>query len=164
MADNVKRLGHRQQIFFTGNSRTKQSFREEVDINAIVARARVSGGFSHVNTKPVIYGDFTTVPDYMSALLIIKNASTMFEALPAVVRDRFANDPGKLMVFVSDPANADEARSLGLLKPLDVVVPPAEGNTPLRSNSRGVVSDARAHSEDSTEPHAPGKGKQGGSK
>jgi len=40
-----------------------------------------------------------------------------FEALPSLVRERFANDPSRMLAFVADKANAKEAESLGLLAP-----------------------------------------------
>lgn len=97
-------------------SRTKQSMKAECDINQIVANLRRTGLLSHVNTRAPMYADVSAIPDYLSALNIVNAAKASFDALPAKVRQRFANDPGQLIGFLQDPANRDEGVALGLLK------------------------------------------------
>lgn len=110
-------------------SLTIQASKEEVDINTIVARALSGADVSHVNDRVARYGDFSDVPSYQDALNLVKRAEGMFGELPANVRERFANDPSRMVVFLQDPANQDEAIKLGLAvaKP---VVPPVEEPVP----------------------------------
>lgn len=114
------------KFFCEGETRTKQSFREECDINRIMARYLRSGVL-----PPGVgvgrYGDFSAVTDFHEAQQIIKEAEAQFASMPAKVRDRFKNDPGVFLAFVGDPANAKEARELGLLKD-EPVVPVANGS------------------------------------
>jgi hypothetical protein len=42
-------------------------------------------------------------------------------ALPADIRFRFLNDPGRFVDFCSDPANRDEMSKMGLLRPSERV-------------------------------------------
>ena len=46
-----------------------------------------------------------------------------FDALPAELRERFENDPGKFVEFCLDPKNKDEAVELGLAVPSPAVSP-----------------------------------------
>lgn len=107
-------------LMFRGTSRTKQAFADECDINRIMARYNTIENYnavvaiqSPVRVKPQ-FGDFTTVPDFVAAQNTLLRAQAMFDALPAVIRDRFANDPAKLLAFLEDPVNRDEAVKLGL--------------------------------------------------
>nr|QJB18757.1 MAG: internal scaffolding protein [Microvirus sp.] len=104
-------------------SMAKQSFRDECDINTIMKRYESTGTIDHINRRQPSYGDFTDVPSFHEALETVREAEALFAGLPASVRDRFGNDPGKLMEFLADPANKDEAIELGLI---DRPAPPAE--------------------------------------
>lgn len=111
-------------------SMTVQSFKDETDINNIVARAVSGSDILHVNTRVARYGDFSNIPDYQSALDLVHRAEGMFRELPANVRERFSNDPVKMVNFLQDTANRDEAVKLGLVAapvvpPVAPVVPPA---------------------------------------
>lgn len=107
---------------FSAGGMTKQSFRAQCDVNTIVEKARATGLVSHVNSKKPSYMDCTAVPDYMSALNIVQTASDTFATLSAKVRERFQNDPGRLMSFLADPANTEEAIKLGLFVKKEVPV------------------------------------------
>lgn len=107
-------------------SMAKQAFADECDINLIMARYEKTGVIDHVNRRAPVFDDFTDVVDYQTALNVVSEAEGMFADLSARVRARFDNDPAKLLEFVQDPANVEEARSLGLLKPVEElpVAPP----------------------------------------
>lgn len=103
-------------------SLAKQSFAEESDINFIVQRFGLTGELPQ-NLQVPEYGDFEQVMDYQGALNMVRAAGEAFMELPANVRARFGNDPGALVDFVSDPANLDEARKLGIAVPQKVGAP-----------------------------------------
>lgn len=104
-------------------SRTKQSFKDEVDINTLVRRFGVTGEFP-VGVRAPTYGDFSQVIDFHSAMNAVAKAHEAFDQMPAEVRARFNNDPGAFVDFCSDDKNRDEAVKLGL------VVPPPPGPSP----------------------------------
>lgn len=109
-------------------SRTKQSFAAECDINTIMRRY-VSTGVVPGNARVGRYGDFSNVGDYLEAQSVILEANQQFKALPANVRERFKNNPALMLEFVADKANVEEARKLGLLKeetPAPPVVEPVK--------------------------------------
>lgn len=93
-------------------SLTKQSFREECDINVVLDR--YGAGPANGAGTPAMFGDFARVPDYLEAQSILLDASSRFASLPAKVRDRFRNSPEEFLAFVGDAKNQDEAVALGL--------------------------------------------------
>lgn len=94
---------------------TQQSFAEECDINTIVRRFGLTGEFPSDFQMPQS-GDFTGVTDFHEAMNIVRQAQEEFMELPADVRARFANDPGRLLSFLDDESNRAEALKLGLLR------------------------------------------------
>lgn len=95
--------------------RTQQSFAEEVDINTIVKRFKLTGELPE-NVPMILQGDFTNVVDFRSAMDMVVQAREAFDAMPAEVRTRFHNDPQEMLDFSSDAANLDEAIKLGLVR------------------------------------------------
>jgi len=109
-------------------SMTKQSFKDECDFNRVMETWSATSLNPHPARGVPRYGDFSAVGDYLTSLQTVIDAQDAFMSLPAVVRDRFSNDPGQLLAFLQDPANADEAQRLGLLRPVEkgVVNPEAD--------------------------------------
>lgn len=95
-------------------SRTKQSFKEECDINTILKRFNITGQLPVCPLQPQ-YGDFSGVFDYQTALNAVIAAQDSFNALPATLRNRFANDPAAFVDFCSDESNREEMIRLGLV-------------------------------------------------
>lgn len=97
-------------------SRAVQSSRDEVDINTIVRRFGLTGQLPE-NVHVPQFADFDEVHDFHTAMNLIGEARDSFMAMPAEVRARFDNDPQGLVAFVSDPANLEEMRKLGIAVP-----------------------------------------------
>jgi len=97
-------------------SRTIQSQSAETDINNIVKMFGLTGELPPPRTPPQ-YGDFTGITTYHEAMNAVAQAHEAFDALPAKIRNRFDNDPEKLINFVSDNDNYDEAQRMGLVPP-----------------------------------------------
>ncbi|AXH73123.1 MAG: internal scaffolding protein [Microviridae sp.] len=100
--------------YHPSKSRTHQSFKDECDINIIVNNLDAQGFLDASRGKMPQYFDGTLVPDYHTALNQVIYAQSLFDDLPAPVRERFKNDPGAFIQFFNDPANQDEAIKLGL--------------------------------------------------
>lgn len=96
--------------------RTKQSFKDECDINIIMKRFERTGTLNWVNRHSPQYGDVSGL-EFQTAMDIVAAGKSAFAALPARIRDRFRNDPAQFLDFVQNPANAAEAAELGLLSP-----------------------------------------------
>lgn len=100
-----------------GASMTFQHFKDECDINTIVAR--YPNGVTPYDDRKgsEIYGDFsdTELFDFRASQEKIIEAENRFNALPSDVRSRFGNNPAKLLDFINDSSNYDEAVKLGLI-------------------------------------------------
>jgi len=94
-------------------TKAQQHFKDECDINYVLNNF----GINALSVSPLQprYGDFTEVVDYHSALNAVIAAEDEFMALPAHIRTRFSNDPAKLIDFLGNDANRQEAESLGLV-------------------------------------------------
>lgn len=121
---------------YFGPSRTKQAFADAVNINKIVARYKKTGMLNHVNGKTPFYGDVSEFVDYKQAVDMVAEANALFAGMSAQIRERFGNDPAQMIAFLENPANLEEARSLGMVAPLPVEPPvtpnpPAPASTPV---------------------------------
>ncbi len=124
---------NRSQITCTGG-RTKQSFKDECDINQILKKWRRTGELEHLSTHKPTYGDFSNPDDYITALTKVKSAQADFDALSSRIRARMDNDPAAFLSFMEDPENHDEAVALGLISkpatPAPVPVAPVPPESP----------------------------------
>lgn len=126
------------QIDAGGESRTKQSFKKECDINVIMAKYQKTGAITHFNKHQQNYGiaDGQTFQDAMN---LVCEAQEMFNELPSSIRSRFGNDPAAFLDFVQDESNESEMVKLGLKERSteDAVVTPAapEGDSGEAANT-----------------------------
>lgn len=95
-------------------TRAQQHHKDECDINVILERFGKTGQLP-VNAISGTYGDFSGVHDYHTALNAIIAAESEFAALPAQIRNRFDNEPSKLIEFMNNENNTAEAEKLGLI-------------------------------------------------
>lgn len=109
-------------------SPTKQSCKDECDINRIMAKYLKRGVVDHVAVHGGSYG-FASTATFQESMNIVLKAEAMFADLPAKMRERFGNDPGKFLDFCSDKKNLPELRELGLAKPLVAAIVPPSGGT-----------------------------------
>lgn len=109
----------RVQKCFSSPSRTKQSFRDECDVNKIVKR------FNQVNACDFVtkfgspggnFADLTSVPDLRESFDVVERAQTAFSSLPSALRKRFSFSPQVFVDFCLNPANSAELQQLGLSK------------------------------------------------
>lgn len=95
-------------------SLTKQSFKDEVDANNILRKYTETGVLPSSNRGSPLYSDFSNVPSYQESLNTVMKAEEQFAGLPAIVRNRFHNDPGEFLAFATNPDNSKELVKLGL--------------------------------------------------
>lgn len=98
---------------------TEQHHANEFDMKAIVAKAKRTGYLPL--REGAMYGDFSSIGTYHEALTAVRDAQAAFMKLPGEIRKRFANDPGKLLDFLSDEGNREEAVRLGIVQRSPVV-------------------------------------------
>lgn len=113
----------RVTLKFQGPGKTKQEFKDESDINKIMARYMQTGLLSNVTNKLPQFADVDGSTFY-EAMLVVAESKTLFEQLPSLVRNKFENDPGKFLDFVHNPENLPEMAEMGLLRPDAVIKAP----------------------------------------
>lgn len=106
-------------------SLTKQSMKNECDINQIMRRYAKTGAVAHVNQHGGSYG-FASAVSFHEAMSVVATAEQIFEGLPSKVRKRCGNDPAVFLAWVQDPANLEEVRKFGLAPPAKPDAEPAE--------------------------------------
>lgn len=105
-----------------GPSLTKQSFKQECDVNFVVKNHGQRGMWDHLNPLPPTYGDFTGSLALQEATQLVEQAQLDFDSLPAEVRSACHNDPAMLLQLLAN--QDDTARLVELGLPLqDVDVP-----------------------------------------
>jgi len=104
-------------------SRAIQSAKDTCDINTIVRRFGVGVTASASAVAPR-YEDFSEVVDFKSAMDAVARAGEAFDAFPSAIRAHFQNDPQRMLAFVENDSNYDEAIKLGLVKPRAAPVAP----------------------------------------
>lgn len=112
---NTKAASESVQVFTGEDTLVQQGMKDEADINTIVRRFGLTGGLP-VGSTVGVYGDFTGIEDYASAVSAIERAGLGFMKLPPEIRERFGNDPGQLARFAAEASEADFVQAL---KPLD---------------------------------------------
>lgn len=97
-------------------SMTKQSFKEECDINNIVRRFEATGQIDHINQAHAqgYYDDLPSGLDLQAGLEMIRQAEGAFMALPAHVRAEFENDPVQFVEAFTNPSEAQQERFIAL--------------------------------------------------
>lgn len=100
----------------SGKSLTKQSFKDECDINKILKKWERTGQLEHARLQTQKFIDCSAAVDYQTALNIVQEAQESFDSLPSSIRNRFNNDPAYFESFVSDRANDEELIALGLIE------------------------------------------------
>ena len=125
-------------------SLTKQSFKDECDINKILKRAQKAGTLSHLEQYQGVYGDFADF-DFLEAQINLTKGREVFDALPSELRSEFHNSPAEFFNYVNDPANADDLR-----RKLPALAEPGRQN--LDVSGKSPPGDAREPQATETTP------------
>lgn len=121
----------RVSIDCSGPSKTEQTHKDRVNIVKIMKKANRIGMMPNMERiQTARYGDFTGANDYQSIMNRVIQANNQFEMLPSEIREKFMNSPAKLIEFLNNPANMDEAVKLGLRK---APIAPEPASTPAKA-------------------------------
>lgn len=112
--------------YFNKNSLTKQSFKDECDVNMIMKKFKKICGADYLSVFQSLQGgsfaDFSNVKTLQEAMALMDDVCKVFEALPAKVRAFFENSPEAFASFVNDPSNDAKGVEIGLYEAPRVVV------------------------------------------
>lgn len=98
---------------------TKQSYKDQTDINKILEKSQVTGTVGWVRREQAQFGDFTDMPDLLEAKQRLDTAHDIFNGAPSEIRREFNQSPEQFFKYVNDPANAEDVPRLlkGLAQP-----------------------------------------------
>lgn len=108
-----------------GVSRTQQHFKDEVDINRIMAKYRKTGVIQHVTRARQVYGEFDTTSNMAEQFQTVAKAQQQFDMLPAEIRNKFKNSIPGFFAYIADPANREDCIAMGIFEK-----PPAPPSPP----------------------------------
>lgn len=134
-----------------GESRTKQSFTDECDINNILSRYVQTGQIHHINERLAQFADVENIDFHQAQNLVVK-ANEMFAEIPAGIRQKFGHDPARFLEFALNPDNAPQMAAIGLIDPVDIPVVQGVKNAPTAhiSSPEGAASPTQPVSASST--------------
>lgn len=95
--------------------KTKQSFKNQCDINDLVARHRRTGLVDHTTSRKPLYGDFTAATDLFTHINATNAAEDEFRTLPAQVRRLCNEDPVELLNLLATEPGCESLRTAGLV-------------------------------------------------
>lgn len=133
------------------DGRTKQAYKDQTDINKILAKAAKGQTISHLAKYEPVYGDFADIDDLLSAHDRLERGRQIFSELPSEVRKEFANNPAEFFRYVNDPANAGR---LGEIIP-GLAKPGTQMPVPVRSAASEAAERAQEAAGGASPPAAP---------
>ncbi|GDM35431.1 hypothetical protein BvCmsNSNP013_01405 [Escherichia coli] len=149
-------------IKFSEPTMTQQHFRDECDINKIVERAIRTGDTTiFTSAQRAEFYDASSINDYTDAMALIDDVNDDFNSLPSVTRAMFGNNVSQYVAFMSDPANWEKARELGLMSGGEVSAtePKVRESEPAPASPRERSgADANKSANAGSEPAKPADG------
>lgn len=136
---------------------TKQEFKDDADINKIIARFGVQGAATHLQKHGFEYGDFAEF-DFLEAQMRLARGKEIFAELPGEVRREFNQSPAEFFAFVNDPENVDRLPDL-----LPDLAQPGNYNLDMRSSTPpGATTEPQSGDVGGPAPESPAPGDSGG--
>lgn len=99
--------------YIPGKSRTKQSMKDETNINFIIDQYNKTGSLEHLKKYEGQYAQFDSI-DFHTAMNVVVEAEQMFDELPSSIRSKFQNDPGQFLDYATNKENHEGMVEMGL--------------------------------------------------
>ena len=93
----------------------QQQFKDQCDINNIMAKFQKTGVVDHVKQYGSKYGEVNG-QTFLEAMYLVTNAQTMFNDLPSKARTFFENDPAKFLDYVEGMPDDGQERENKLIE------------------------------------------------
>ncbi len=137
--------GPLKQIRRYTDGRTKQCFKNECDIDKIMARADKAGTISHLEKFSGVYADYSDV-DFHTLTSKLTKGREIFDELPAEIRQEFGQSPQKFFDYVNDPENTEQLleKLPGLAAPGRQIVNPTNPPTADEEAATAAASEPEA--------------------
>lgn len=92
----------RKSLNLTRSGGADQAFRDETNINTIIAQYQATGAMNSVNHSAPLYGDVSNTLDLAAAFEASATARASFAELPSLVRAAAMNDPVEFLAMADD--------------------------------------------------------------
>ncbi|AXL15227.1 internal scaffolding protein [Microviridae sp.] len=94
---------------------TEQHHKQECDLKCIMRKYDAMGvDIRMFEANENDYMDIIGAPDYLEAMNQIAEANSLFDSLPARIRQSFGNRPTEFIEFMQNPENKTKITELGL--------------------------------------------------
>lgn len=134
---------------FQDDGMTQQHFKDECDINNLIAKYIRGDDMSrYQRTAQYLGEDFPTSMSLTDAENIIRKADNAFYALPAQDRDFFENDPNNFITYMEKPEFIEDSIKRGY-RQVSGKLPPA--TTPEPKAKKGSKPPSPPSSEDNSD-------------
>lgn len=97
-----------------GETMTEQHHKESCDMQHILKKFRNTGVLDHVAQHQGSYMNLPDAPTFHEAQNMIAEAKSVFESVPAHIRQDFDNDASKFVDFMQNNDNIDTIKAYGL--------------------------------------------------
>lgn len=104
-------------------SKTIQSDANAADINKIIARLARTDSLALLGEQEQVFADVSELGGLQESYMKVQKAEELFMKFPAEIRERFENDPVKIIEFLGDEKNRKEAEDIGMIPKKAEVVP-----------------------------------------
>ena len=110
----TKRHSIRPVLDFTDSvDMCEQHHRDSVSIRNIIASYRRTGMMQQSAIRAGTFMDTINSPDFIEAQRILATANSVFESVPAAIRQEFDNDPAAFLEFIQNPENRNKMIEFG---------------------------------------------------
>ncbi len=137
------------------DGRTKQSFKDECDINLIMQRAAQGATISHLSKYEGSYSDYSDY-DFFEETRKLTKGREIFDDLPAEIRREFGQSPAAFFEYVNNPENIDKLaeKMPGLAKPGDQLIHTSalDADTEAASAAASELASDKRTSDPDSEP------------
>lgn len=94
--------------------KTQQHFRDECNINQIIAKYNKTGIIQHVSRNRQRFGEFMDLADHAINLDKVAKAQQSFDQLPSAIRNEFGNSITGFFEFIKKPQNKQQCIDWGI--------------------------------------------------
>lgn len=96
----------RTQLDFTDTiSKTEQHHLESCNMQFILTQAQKTGMIEHIRNDSPRYETLATKVDYLESMKVIAEANSVFETLPAKIREKFENKAENFLEYLAKEEN-----------------------------------------------------------
>lgn len=121
----------RVQVHPVGDSKTKQEFKQDVDVNFIVKKFQMTGSVSHLARAKPQFADVSNAVSLHAAMNMMKEATKGFSDLSSAIRAEAGNSPVRFLEMLESEEGTADLVEAGLQLELPTGEPVPEVEVPV---------------------------------